>query len=320
MLLAISMELGAGLALHDARRLGEEAGEDFEKIEHAQARACEQMGASLCELATLQNAPGVFVTEFWRDFTRVLLGGTVESALKRFSMILLCYLLLAPVRAWANPPLNVVIAVDLTQSVNVKSLNETEFQKNLAGVAVVIRTLPAGTRVSVIGITDRSFAQPSLLLSARVSDDPGYFKERLEAARLRIMQAWRERAAGLRSEFTHTDLFGALLLAAELFRETPEAHNALIIFSDMRNETGEINLEAPAMVPIDSMLARAEKHKLIADLRGVEIYALGVDDAGRSVAYWQSLRSFWSAYFRRAGSKLEMFTVLRDPPDFERRK
>jgi hypothetical protein len=57
--------------------------------------------------------------------------------------------------------LNLVIAVDLTQSVSVTNPDaKSEFQKNIDGVARVLAQIPADAGVTVIGITDRSFAQP----------------------------------------------------------------------------------------------------------------------------------------------------------------
>ena len=51
------------------------------------------------------------------------------------------------------------------------------------------------------------------------------------------------------------------------------------------------------------------------DLHGVEVYALGVDGAGKDMRYWQTLRDFWTEYFKRTGAILKTYSVLRDPPD-----
>ena len=51
------------------------------------------------------------------------------------------------------------------------------------------------------------------------------------------------------------------------------------------------------------------------DLHGVEVYALGVDGAGKDMRYWQILWDFWTAYFKRTGAILKTYSVLRDPPD-----
>jgi hypothetical protein len=42
----------------------------------------------------------------------------------------------------------------------------------------------------------------------------------------------------------------------------------------------------------NSRKQRAEKNQVIPDLRGVEVYIMGVDRAGKDVAYWQTLRDF----------------------------
>jgi hypothetical protein len=47
---------------------------------------------------------------------------------------------------------------------------------------------------------------------------------------------------------------------------------------------------------------------------GVEVYALGVDGAGKDMRYWQTLRDFWAVYFKRTGAILKTYSVLRDPP------
>ncbi len=75
-----------------------------------------------------------------------------------------------------------------------------------------------------------------------------------------------------------------------------------------------LNLERPALVPV-SALAKIEKRKLVADLKGVEVYVLGVDGAGKDLAHWQSLRDFWTAYFQKSGAILKTYSVLRDPPN-----
>jgi len=50
----------------------------------------------------------------------------------------------------------------------------------------------------------------------------------------------------------------------------------------------------------------------IGSLGGVHVYALGVDGAGKSLRHWESLREFWTDYFRASGARLESYTVLRE--------
>jgi len=60
-LLALAMELGAGLALHDARRLGQESGEDPQRLAAELQEVHKQMVSCLFELTAMESAPAVFV-------------------------------------------------------------------------------------------------------------------------------------------------------------------------------------------------------------------------------------------------------------------
>jgi len=318
-LLALAMELGAGLGLYDARRLGLDSGEDSAKLGLELLAVQQEMVTRVYEISALQNAPAAFVTQFWRDFYRAMLNGTVRSALTKFSLLLVCVLLLGSGAASAAERVNLVIALDLSKSVAVKDSNQmAEFEKNLAGVSRLLANLPAGSRATVVGITANSFAQPSILLTADVGEDEGYFKEKLTAARRQVVSAWKKRCAQLSARFSHTDIFGGLIVAAELFNQTPSAGKVLVIFSDMRHETGALDLEGPRVLSADRLLAKVERQGLLAELRGVEIHVLGVDSAGKSVAYWNSLRDFWNAYFQRARASLKTYSILRDLPDMAR--
>ena len=75
--------------------------------------------------------------------------------------------------------------------------SKAEFEKNVKGVSSILAALPAGAKVTVIGITDDSFATPYIILSAELTGDEGYFKERLANGRVALMHAWQERSARL---------------------------------------------------------------------------------------------------------------------------
>jgi hypothetical protein len=315
-LLALAMEIGAGLALYEARRLGAVSGDDPTRIALAQKAVEATMVAKFEELKRLENASAVFQNEFWRDFYRALSDGLTRRSLVKISIFVLCVVLaIAPHADAADRP-NLVIALDLTQSVAVKGADQKpEFAKNVDAVSRVLATSQPGTHITVLGITDRSFSQPSILLSAELSDDPGYFEERLQAARSRLANAFRERAKDLRPESRQTDVAGALMVASDLFRALSGRRNILVVFSDMRSDTPALDLEHARIVSTAFAMQKAGKERLLTDLHGVEVYALGVDGAGKDMRYWQTLRDFWAAYFQRTGAILKMYSVLRDPPD-----
>lgn len=315
-LLSLAMELGAGLALHEAHRLGQDSGEDRGQLAQELGAVQQQIVSHVHEIGLLQNEAAVFVTRFWRDFHRAMLNGTARNALGKLSILLLCMALFGARMAAAENRMHIVVAVDLSRSVAIADNNQAaEFQKNLSAIGNFLAHLPAGSKSTVIGITDNSFAQPDILLSAEISGDEGYFKERLAAARHQVAGAWTQRAARLTPAFSRTDILGGLLVAGELFKQTPHARNILVIFSDMRQQTPALALESRKEIPADGLLAKVEQERLLAALPGVEVYILGVDSAGKSVAYWTELRNFWTAYFRRAGADVKTYSVLRDVPD-----
>jgi hypothetical protein len=106
--------------------------------------------------------------------------------------------------------------------------------------------------------------------------------------------------------------------ASQLFQASPSRHNILVIFSDMQNDTPALDLEHAKVISTAFAMQEAEKGRLLPDLNGIEIYALGVDGAGKDMRYWQTLRDFWGAYFRRTGADLKSYSVLREPPDLAR--
>jgi len=274
------------------------------------------MVSKLEELKRLENAAAVFQNEFWRDFYRSLSDGLTRRSLVKLSTVVFCVALVVAPRADAADRLNLVIALHLTQSVAVKGTDQKqEFQKNVDAVTRLLANAPAGARITVLGITDRSFSQPSILLAAELSDDASYFGERFQAARSRLVIVFRKRASSLAPIAPKTDILGALLTASQLFQASSGCKHVLVVFSDMRSDTPALDLEHARFVSTSFAMKQAEKERLLPDLHGVEVYALGVDGAGKDMRYWQALRDFWAVYFKRTGAILKTYSVLRDPPD-----
>jgi len=316
LLLAFAMELGAGLALRDAERSVPDNSEDWNRLRAELIGVRHRMSEIASEATLRRNEPEIFVNCFWRDFYYSLLSNAARSAMTKLLVLVFGVFLLGVGRAHAEDRLNMVIAIDLTQSVATASPDgESDFQKNIDGVTRVLSQVPAGARVTVIGITDRSFAQPYILLSAHVLDDPGYFGERLNAARGKIVHAWKARAIHLDSHFKQTDILGVLQLASQILAQQPTlGRKTLIIFSDMRQSTSNLNLESLKIVQSFSIVA--ERCKLLPELHDVQVYILGVDGAGKSAEYWQSLRAFWGEYFRSAEAMMRSYSVLRRWPSY----
>jgi len=253
----------------------------------------------------------LFAAQLWQDFYRSAITHTMRKATSKL-LLMAAVLILAPGARAATPSLDLVIAVDLSRSVSVKGPDgKTEFQKNVDGVTKVLAQLPAGARVSIIGITDHSFTQPYILLSATLSQDPGFFGERLAAARVQTIRVWQKRAAKSQPRFPGTDIIGALFLASHIFQQVPELTRELVIFSDMRNHAAGFNQESNSRHP------RADVYSNELDigrpnLKDVKVYAVGVDGAGEELDTWTGLQMFWSAYLSKCGAEVKSFSAIRD--------
>jgi hypothetical protein len=207
----------------------------------------------------------------------------------------------------------IVVALDLTQSVQGAGPDEkSDFQKNVEAVSRLLGKVPPSTHVVVLGITDKSFAHPYILLSATVTDDAGHFGERLAAAQGDLVQLWKRRSARLKPEFRYTDIFGALLVAEQIFAGSRNrGRHVLIILSDMRHHTPDLDLESGGFAPHFSALKMQNGFSCVA-LPDAEVFVAGVGADGKSIAYWESLKEFWSEYFQSAGARLRAYSALRE--------
>ena len=312
LLLAFAMELGAGLALRDAWRSVPDNSEDWNMLRGELIGVRQRMSEIAAEATMHRNEPEIFVNRFWRDFYHALLSNATRSAMTKLLVLVIGVFGLGMGRTHAQDRLNMVIAIDLTQSVaTVGPDGKTDFQKNIEGVTRMLSQVPAGAHVTVIGITDHSFAQPYILLSVHVPRDAGYFGERLNAARGQIVRAWMLRSGRLDSHFHYTDILGALQLAGQIFAQHPDANRkTLVIFSDMRQNTLELNLESPHTVP--SFATLTNRCGPLPDFRNVQIQILGADGAGKSSAYWKSMEKFWDGYFHNVGAVMRIYSILRE--------
>jgi hypothetical protein len=311
LLLSLAMELGAGLALHQAWRMFAPDSEDWRKLHARLGEVHERLKTLVFRIQTLESEAALFAATLYREFYRAMLTRAMRSAMTKLSIALLCIVPFLSIHSAAQNRHNLVIALDLTQSEAIKvPSGQSEFQQNVDGVSRQLAAVPADTQITIIGITDASFAQPYILLSAQVAADPGYFGERLNSARRALLSIWKQRSRTLQPHYPRTDIIGALLMAGELFGQTPGCKNALVIFSDMRNSASGIDLEKPTIAPKYSDVPQVRNS--IPELKGVQVYALGVDGGGKSLAYWQSLREFWVGYFRVAGANVQAYSPLRN--------
>jgi hypothetical protein len=312
LLIAFSTEVGAGIALWEARRSRPNDAEDWDGLrrELKILRSCD--AAVTREAIALRNEPAIFAACFRRDFYWAMLMNVVRKSLTKALLSTICLAAIGSPMLRAQASEDIVIALDLTASEAVIEPDaKSDFQKNTEGITKTLRDLPAGARVTIIGITDHSFTQPYVLMRARVRTDPGYFGERLGAARNQLVRAWKLRSGQLEPRFRHTDILGAIELASKIFPEENANRRELVIFSDMRQNTLELNLESATALPDVSAVL---KQFGTPNLKAVQIVIVGADGAGRSNVYWRSLEAFWAGYFQNSGASLDVYSPLREVP------
>jgi len=132
-------------------------------------------------------------------------------------------------------------------------------------------------------VTDDSFGQPYFLLRATVASDAGYFGEKLALARQRLEIAWKAKSRDLTPSFAGTDLFGAFLVAGQIFQEAGAGRrDVLVVFSDMWQETGEFRFGRMTGVCAPEAMEKVRAQKLLANLRDAEVEVLGTDAPGKT--------------------------------------
>jgi hypothetical protein len=314
LLMAFATEVGGGLVLHAAWRSAPDDSEDWAGLRRELTTVRRRLAEIVYQVTALRNAPQAFEARYWRDFYRALLLGATRSAMTKLLFGAIVVVALAVPRVRAQERLDLVIAVDLTQSVAAAGPDgKSDFQKNVEGVGKVLAQIPASTQLAIVGITDQSFSEPYILMRAQIPNDPGYFGEKLTAARAQIVRAWAQKSAKLRPDFRQTDIFGALELAGQIFSQDKSANRrALVVFSDMRESVPYIDFERAKVVPEYRFVAN--KCGELSALKNIVVYLVGVDGAGKSAAYWESLHRFWREYFQDTGATLQTFTILRDSP------
>jgi hypothetical protein len=202
---------------------------------------------------------------------------------------------------------SVVLLFDLSGSIQgADYLEKTEFQKNLQFVEEIIKKLELGTHLRIFGITEQSFEKPFIILDQEISKARGYFSEKNAREKLLVINAWKK--LKLEAKAKGTDVFGALIYASLLF-DKEQGQRKLIILSDLRNTT-EIDFETPQIISEKAFRAVEEKG-LIAELRGVEVWAIGVSTINKPFLYWNSLKEFWIKYFEKAGAHLVSYSAER---------
>ena len=79
-------------------------------------------------------------------------------------------------------------------------------------------------------------------------------------------------------------------------------------FSKLVEET--LRYDAPTNDFFGSNWSRSGEAAL-AGLRDIDVYTLGLDNAGRTIAYWEALRDSWTEYLTMRSSPAQLLRFAR---------
>jgi hypothetical protein len=207
------------------------------------------------------------------------------------------------------------ILLDVSGSIGKGGINNDLFREYLLGVKKLLLTEPPDSRVWVSVITTESFGSVRSLVKGWTPDAQGVFTDNLNRARHQLAASFEAKSAELSPAAAGTDIFGGLwqqkaILESGATQSTSSAATKSIwIVSDMMNESA--NFQMPALLPSgpDRMLAIARSNGLIVPLHGYKVHVIGASPAGLSPQTWNSLKTFWTLYFREAGAELVSYSA-----------
>jgi hypothetical protein len=206
------------------------------------------------------------------------------------------------------------ILIDVSGSIGKGGVNEELFREYLFAVKKLLLTEPPNSRVCVSVITTESFGSVRSLVKGWTPDTQGVFTDDLNRARHQLAANFETKSAGLTPTAAGTDIIGGLWQLKALLESGSKGNSDAVsktiwIFSDMMNESANLNM--PALLPAgpEKMIERTKANGLMVPLAGYRVYVIGASPAGLSPQAWNTLRTFWALYFREAGAELISYSA-----------
>jgi len=198
-----------------------------------------------------------------------------------------------------------LIAQDITGS------HEPQSAESDRAVMRIIESRRPCDEGMVMYIHENTFSGPEFVARFRMppKEKIGYWGEELRRAKSRGIGEYLEKAAKIPRKRCYTELPGGLFLFGKILKEQPHKIKNLVLLSDMRPSTPELN-EKMIAERGDKILVHMKANGVIADLRCMNVYVMGFSPVGVRVPVYRALEAFWRGYFEASGCNLRCMDVM----------
>ena len=234
----------------------------------------------------------------------------VKPLFKILPLILLAVLPAREASAQTNIKREEAILLDLSRSVGSDGGSAT-FREFLLSTRRLLETEPPNSRVYVLTIGADSFggSLPVIVKGWTPSEGGGVFDDGLRKARQQLVSAFQAKGADLKPTARATDLTGGLWRAKTLLEsDGPNLPKDVYVLSDSR-QTASFDVLELLSVGSARALDQVQSQGQLVPLPDFNVRIFGIGTAGLTPQMWNGLKAFWTEYFRRAGSRLLVFSA-----------
>lgn len=167
----------------------------------------------------------------------------------------------------------------------------------------------------VMHIHESTFSSPEYVVQFKMPPKHkiGYWGEGLRKAKSQAINEYLEKSAKIPRKRPYTDLSGGLFLFGKILREQSHKKKNLVLLSDMRPSTQDLNENMIAQKG-EQILSQMKVNGLVAELKNVDVYVMGFSPVGLTVPVYKALETFWRGYFEASGCNLRSMDVTFNRP------
>jgi hypothetical protein len=202
-----------------------------------------------------------------------------------------------------------VVAKDVTGS-----RPEQEMLEDIKGTFRFIENRKPGDAGLITFITAATFTKPEpeyeVHFRMPAKDKIGYFGEELKKKKAEVIREFLEKSQKIPKKRPGTALIDGNFMYTKILKEQEAKSKNLIYYSDMRQCAQGINEEA-IVKNGDQVVARLKADGLIPNMKGIDVWCMGVSTHGLNVVQYQKIENFWRSFFSAAQANLRCYDFGR---------